>query len=132
MGYHRLDPEEIGPTPDFPCERRSVSEAADLASLAAALYTVEPGERLARTYHYHEQREELFYVLAGTLSVRTPDRTVEVARDEVFVAEPDSPLLPHVPESAAESARVLGVGAPAADPGVPSEATGDSGSDRPD
>lgn len=132
MGYHRLDPAEVGPTPDFPCDRRSVSETADLACLAAAVYTVEPGERLARTYHYHEQREELFYVLAGTLSVRTPERTVEVPPDGVFVAEPDSPLLPHVPESAAEPARVLGVGAPAADPGVPYEATGDSGSARPD
>lgn len=119
MGYHRLDPAEMGPTPDFPCDRRSLSEAAALGTLAAAVYTVEPGDRLARTYHYHEQREELFYVLAGTLAVRTPAGTVEVPRDEVFVAEPDSPLLPHVPEAAAEPARVLGVGAPAADPGLP-------------
>lgn len=131
MGYHRLDPTELESTPDFSCDRRAVSEAADLTALAAAVYTVEPGERLARTYHYHERREELFYVLAGTLTVRTPGSTFEVPTGEVFVAEPDSPLLPHVPESATEPARVLGVGAPAADPGLPYEPAGEAESDRP-
>lgn len=121
MPYHLLDPEELDPTPDHPCDRRSISEAIALANLAAAVYTIEPGEQLARTYHYHEQREEAFYVLDGRLTVRTPDGTYEVGRDEVFVAEPDSPLLPHVPDSAAGLARVLGVGAPAADPGLPYE-----------
>lgn len=121
MPYHVLDPGELDSTPDHPCDRRSISEAADLGNLAAAVYTIDPGEQLARTYHYHEQREEAFYVLDGRLTVRTPERTYELEPDEVFVSEPDSPLLPHVPDSADSPARVLGVGAPAADPGLPYE-----------
>lgn len=119
MGYHVLEPAALDATPEHPCERRSISEAVNLANLAAAAYTVEPGERLARTYHYHEQREELFYVLAGTLHVRTPETTYEVEAGEVFIAEPESPILPHVPDGATGPARVLGVGAPASDPGRP-------------
>jgi len=119
MGYHLVDPASLAPTPDYPCDRRAIHEAADLETIAAAQYTVEPGEQLAREYHVHDQREELFYVLAGTLHVRTPEGTFQVDADEVFVAEPGSPLLPHVPATAAEPARVLGVGAPAFDPGKP-------------
>lgn len=119
MGYHNLDPDDLPSTPDYPCDRRPLADAAGLASLAAAVYTVEPGEQLARAYHYHEQREELFYVLTGTLSVRTPDGTCAVDTGEVFIAEPGSPIFPHVPASAEQPARVLGVGAPAYDTGVP-------------
>lgn len=119
MGYHVLDPAALDDTPDHPCDRRSISDAADLTSLAAAVYTVEPGEQLAREYHYHEQREELFYVLAGCLHVKTPEETYEVGPDEVFIAEPESPLFPHVPESLTTAARVLGVGAPSFDPARP-------------
>lgn len=118
MGYHVLDPEALDRTPDHPCDRRSVTEAVGLGTLAAAVYEVRPGEQLARHYHYHEGREELFYVLEGTLSVRTPERTYEVGTGRVFVAEPDSPHLAHVPEEATRPARVLGVGAPLSDPGM--------------
>ncbi|MFB6166484.1 MAG: cupin domain-containing protein [Haloarculaceae archaeon] len=126
MGYHLVDPADVEPTPDHPCDRRSIAEAADLAQLAAAVYEIDPGEQLATTYHYHEQREELFYVLAGTLHVETPDGEFVVGADEAFVAEPDSPILPAVPESAAEPARVLGVGAPKFDVGRPYEPDAES------
>jgi len=124
MGYHVVDPAALDSTPDHPSERRSISDAVDLSSLAAAVYEIEPGERLSRTYHYHEAREELFYVLAGTLTVQTPDEQYEVPAESVFVAEPGSPLLPHVPADAAESARVLGVGAPGYDPAKPYDPDG--------
>jgi len=121
MAYHALDPADLPPSPDHPCDRRSLTEAADLATLAAAVYTLEPGEPLAREYHYHDQREELFYVLSGTLHVETPEREYEVAPDETFVVEPESPIRPHNPEGASEPVRVLGVGAPKFDIGKPYE-----------
>lgn len=131
MGYHVVDPDALDSTPDHPSERHSISDAVDLSSLAAAVYEVEPGERLSQTYHYHEAREELFYVLAGTLTVRTPDEQYEVPAESVFVAEPASPLLPHVPADATESARVLGVGAPGYDPAKPYDPDGtNSGPDH--
>lgn len=116
MGSHVLDPAEIEPTPDYPCERHGISDAVGLDSLAAATYEIAPGERLPRTYHYHDHREELFAVLEGTLTVKTPEETSVVGAGEVFVAEPGQPHLAHVPEDADGSARVLGVGAPQYDP----------------
>jgi mannose-6-phosphate isomerase-like protein (cupin superfamily) len=123
MGYHHLDPSTMPPAADHPCDRRSVAEAAELAQLAAAVYELEPGEDLATTYHYHEQREELFYVLSGTLHVDTPGETYEIASDEVFVVDPESPIRPHNPESATATTRVLGAGAPKYDVGRPYDAS---------
>ena len=117
MGYHHLDPAGMSPSPDHPCDRRSLAEAADLAQLAAAVYELAPGEQLSTTYHYHEQREELFYVLAGELHVETPEETFVVGPDEAFVVEPESPIRPHNPDGADGPARVLGAGAPKFDIG---------------
>jgi len=112
MSYHVVHPADLDRTPEYPCDRRSIAEAAGLSTLAAALYELAPGEDLAREYHYHEQREELFYVVAGTLHVETPEREFEISAGSMFVAEPDSPIRPYNPESAAESVGVFGVGAP--------------------
>ena len=111
MGYHHIDPIDLPETAEYPCDRRALSEAAELAALHAATYEMAPGEQLPRTYHYHERREELFYVVAGTVRVETPDGE--------FVAEPGSPHRAFVPEDADGAARVLGVGAPKADIAVP-------------
>lgn len=119
MGYHVVDPVTLDPSPDHPSARHSISEASTLSTLAAAVYEMQPGEPLARTYHYHEAREELFYVLDGALTVETPAETYEVPAGSVFVAEPESPHRPHVPATADGPARVLGVGAPGHDPAKP-------------
>jgi quercetin dioxygenase-like cupin family protein len=119
MDYHVVDPEELSPSEDHPCDRRSLTEAVDLTALAAAVYTIDPGEQLPQTYHYHEQREELFYVTEGELTVETPDDDYTVPAGQVFVAEPQSPIRPYNPESATESVRVLGIGAPRYDIGRP-------------
>lgn len=121
MGYHVLDPASLPDTPDHPCDRRSVAEAAGLATMAVAVYELAPGEALSQSYHYHDQREEVFYVLAGELVVETPDGEYTVDADSVFVAEPDSPIRPYNPGDAAGPVRVFAVGAPRSDPGRPYE-----------
>ncbi|AQL43348.1 cupin [Halorientalis sp. IM1011] len=127
MGYHHVDPDELAPSSDHPCDRRSLAEVAELTQLAAAVYDLEPGEDLATTYHYHDQREELFYVLDGDLHVETPDEEFVIGADETFVVEPESPIRPYNPTDADASVRVLGVGAPKFDIGRPydSEADGE-------
>ncbi len=125
MGYHHIDPDELAPSPDHPCDRRSLAEAAELAQLAAAMYDLAPGEDLATTYHYHDQREELFYVLAGDLHVETPDEEFVIGADETFLVEPESPIRPYNPADADEPVRVLGVGAPKFDIGRPYEPDAD-------
>jgi len=119
MGYHVVDPAALPPTEDHPCDRRSVSEAVDLETLAAAVYELAPGEQLSRTYHYHEQREELFAVLTGELAVETPEENYTVSEGDLFVSEPRSPIRPHNPANADDPVRVLGVGAPPYDIGRP-------------
>lgn len=117
MGYHVLDPTSLSDTPEYPCDRRSVTDAVGLATMAVAVYELEPGEQLSRSYHYHEQREEVFFVLTGTLHVETPDGTHTVPSGSIFVAEPDSPIRPFNAASAAGPVRVFAAGAPRSDPG---------------
>lgn len=121
MPYHHIDPDDLPETEDYPCDRRGISDAAELLALHAATYEMAPGEQLPRSYHYHEQREELFYVVSGTVRVETPAEEFLVGTGEVFVAEPESPHRAFVPEDTDRSARVLGVGAPKSDPGLPYE-----------
>lgn len=124
MGYHVVDPEALEPTPDHPCDRRGLAAAAELSQLAAAVYEMDPGEQLPTTYHYHERREELFYVLAGDLHVETPEREYVVPAGRAFVAEPDSPHRAYAPADAPEPVCVLGVGAPKFDVARPYEPEG--------
>ncbi|MFC7026959.1 cupin domain-containing protein [Halomicroarcula sp. GCM10025324] len=115
MAYHHIDVEAIEPTPERPCTQRSLSDAAGLTQLGAHVYEVAPGEQIPLAYHYHDQQEELFYVMSGTIAVETPDETFSVGTDEAFAVEPESPQRASVPESADGPARILVVGAPAVD-----------------
>lgn len=126
VGYHVIDPDALSPSPDHPCDRRDVADAAELAQFAAAVYTVDPGEDLATAYHYHDRREELLYVAAGALRVETPDDEYVVDAGEVFVVEPESPIRPYNPEDAEGPTRVLGVGAPKHDIGRPYDPDGEA------
>ncbi|MCU4800520.1 cupin domain-containing protein [Halobacteria archaeon HArc-gm2] len=118
MPYHHVDPDDLDSLADYPCDRRAVSDAADLNLLHLARYAIEPGEQLPRTYHYHEQREEAFYVLSGTLYVETPDGEFEVGEDEVFVVEPGNPHRAFNPADADDEVVVLGTGSPRTDPAL--------------
>jgi uncharacterized cupin superfamily protein len=115
MGYHALDPEVLPETPDRPCSRRSITDAVGLEAVAVNRYDAEPGEQIPSVYHSHDEQEELFYVLSGTLYVETPEREYVIHENEVFVAEPESPHRAYNPVSGTEPVRVLAVGAPRAD-----------------
>jgi uncharacterized cupin superfamily protein len=113
MGYHVVDPDELAPEPDRPSEMRYVSEAAGMERLGLRTYTVDPGEGIPLScMHYHDEQEEAFYVISGTLSVETPEETYRVETDQFFVAEPESSHRAHVDDEADEAARVIGIGAP--------------------
>ncbi len=112
MGYQVLDPETIDPTPDRPCVHRSIDDAAGLSAVAMNVYEADPGEQLPLSYHYHDEQEEAFYVLSGTLSVETPEGVRSVEADEVFVADSDSPHRAYNADDAEGPVRVLAIGAP--------------------
>jgi uncharacterized cupin superfamily protein len=115
MGYHVIDPEAVEPTPDRPCVQRSVGDAAGLENVALNLYEVEPGEEIPLAYHYHDDQEEVFYVVAGELHVETPEGEKVVPEGHLFVVEPDSPQRAFNPEDADEQVRTLVLGAPPTD-----------------
>lgn len=115
MGYHHIDLSEIEPTPGRPSTQRSIGDAVGLEKVAINRYEVAPGEAIPLAYHYHDQQEEAFYVLAGVLHVETPEGTYEVGADEAFVVEPESPQRAFNPESANEEVVTLAIGAPAVD-----------------
>jgi uncharacterized cupin superfamily protein len=113
MGYHVIDPGEVDPTPDRPCVQRRVSDAADFSNVAVHVYEADPGEQIPLAYHYHDEQEEVFYVLASTLHVETPEREYAVDAGEVFAVEPGNAHRAYNPADADERVNVLAVGAPA-------------------
>lgn len=121
VSYYHVQPQALESPPDYPCDRRSISDAAGLTTLHMATYELDPGEDLARSYHYHEIREEGFYVLEGTLHVETPEEEFVVEAGEAFVVEPTNPHRPYNPADADGTVRVLGTGAPKTDPARPHE-----------
>lgn len=112
MGYHVVSPSDLESLSDRPVDARSISDAVGMENMGLRLYEAEPGEQLPLTYHYHEQQEEAFYVVDGSLHVETPDETFVVDAEQAFVAEPSSPHRAYNPEDADEPVRVLAVGAP--------------------
>ena len=81
--------------------------------MAINRYTAEPGEELPLAYHYHDEQEEAFYVLSGTLYVKTPEGTLEAGPDTLLTIEPESPQFAYNPEDADEAVDVVAIGAPA-------------------
>jgi len=113
MGYHVVDPAELDPEPDRPSEMKYVSEAAGMDNLGLRTYRVEPGEEIPLSgLHYHDEQEEVFYVIEGTLSVETLEDLYSVEAGQFFVAEPGSAHRAHNADDATEDVRVVGMGAP--------------------
>jgi len=115
VSYHVIDPDDLDPMPDRDADAFSVSDAADLETLGMRLYVAAPGQMIPLAFHYHDEQEEAFYVVAGTLHVETPDRVYAVDPGQVFVAEPGSPHRAFNAEDATEPLRVLALGAPSVD-----------------
>jgi len=114
MPYHVVDPSELDPMPDRPSDARSISDAVGLQNLGLRRYDIAPGEDMPVSgLHYHDEQEEVFYVVSGTLHVETPDQEYVVPADHFFVAEPGSPQRAFVHADADGNALVVAMGAPA-------------------
>jgi len=83
--------------------------------MAINRYTAEPGEELPLAYHYHEEQEEAFYVLSGTLHLKTPEGTLEAGPDTLLTVDPGSPQFAYNPDDAADAVDVIAIGAPPVD-----------------
>lgn len=125
MGYHVVDPSTIEPTPDRPCVQRRTTASLGLEELAVNVYEAEPGEQLPLAYHYHDEQEELFCVLEGTLHVETPEEEYVVGSGELFAVAPGNPQRAYNPTDANAAVRVVAVGAPQVDGDVHAYETDD-------
>ena len=72
----------------------AVAERLGAVLVGASLYEVEPGET-TWPYHFHHEGEELLIVLAGRVSVRTPEGELELGAG-------DMALFPGGPQGAHE------------------------------
>jgi uncharacterized cupin superfamily protein len=113
MGYSIVDPDEVDPAPDRPCDLRRLTEAAGLSEMAINRYRADPGEQIPLAYHYHDDQEEAFYVVSGELHVETPEGTKVAGAGHLFAVSPGSPQRAYNPADAEESLEVLAIGAPA-------------------
>lgn len=112
MGYRVLDTDDVDTTDDRPCSMRRLAEPAGLERVALNRFRAEPGEMLPLAYHYHDEQEEAFYVISGTLSVETPDGTYEIEENDLFAIDPGSPQRAFNAETATAAVEVLAIGAP--------------------
>ena len=112
MGYRVLDTDEVTSSDDRPCTLRRLSEPAGLDWMAINRFRAEPGEMLPLAYHYHDEQEEAFFVLSGTLHVETPEETYEIAENGLFAVDPGSPQRAFNPDDATAPVDVLAIGAP--------------------
>ena len=113
MGYHVVDPDEVELMRDSPSETYSISDAIGLENMGLRVYTVDPGEDIPYAgLHYHDEQEEVFFVVLGELRVETPEQMFQIPQGQFFVAEPESPHRAFNSADAEDSAQVIAVGAP--------------------
>ena len=118
MGYHVIDPTDLDRTANRPSDMRDVSEAAAMETMGLRVYYVDPGEDIPVSgMHYHDEQEEVFYVVDGALIVETPDGTIDVPEGQFFIAGPESPHRAHNPIDADGPIEVIAIGAPAVNDG---------------
>jgi quercetin dioxygenase-like cupin family protein len=113
MGYEVVDSRDVSPAKGRPCELRRLTAGTELSTLAVNRYRAEPGEQIPLKYHSHDEQEEAFYVLSGTVVVETPDGEYTVESGSLFAVTPESPHRAHNPADADAAVEVLAMGAPA-------------------
>lgn len=93
----------------------NLTEALGTSDVGLRYYELEPGELVGRTYHKHDDQEELFYVTEGTITFQVGDRTgptneVDVTAGEIVRFAPGD--FQRGTNQSTRRAAVLGIGAP--------------------
>lgn len=119
MAYHVIDPYEIEKTPGRPSETHYISEAIGMENMGLRFYDVNPGEDIPNTQalHYHDEQEEVFFVVSGDLTVETPEKEYTVPTGHFFIAEPTNPHRAYNHPDATENVTVVAIGAPSVQDG---------------
>lgn len=106
MSYHVVDPATVESREGLPGTHRYLDDVVELTRLSVQLVEAAPGDDFA-PYHAHDEGDEVFYVLEGTLHVETPEGEFRVGAGEWFAVEPGHPLRPYNPATAEAPVRAL-------------------------
>lgn len=82
---------------DIPCRQEDAGKFAygrqeflskqEQANMVASVYTLPPG-KAAYPYHHHTRREEVFYIISGEGSLRTPEGSRPVKAGDLMYFAP--------------------------------------------
>lgn len=70
--------------PLYEYRKKAITSRAQFDRCYAAFYKIPP-RKSAYPYHYHEQNDEVFYILSGKGIFRTPTGTTRVKKGDVVV-----------------------------------------------
>lgn len=115
--YTVYEPDKEADAEEFPIDiddpvQIDLIEELGMESLRARMWYFEPGEKVS--LHYHDEQEELFYVVKGTGQVVVGEdrKEIEVPEGGVFRPETETPR--HLRNDSDEEVVWLIVGAPPA------------------
>ncbi|MBQ9942114.1 MAG: cupin domain-containing protein [Christensenellaceae bacterium] len=69
--------------PGYDCLKKAFVQRGGSENMKAAFYELAPG-KAAYPYHYHTQNEELFFILSGQGTLRTPAGERQVAAGDLI------------------------------------------------
>ena len=125
MGYELIDTDDLDPLPNRSSTGLELSDhyvptgesldeehSRGPENIGLRAYHAAPGESLSEEMHYHEEQEEIFYVIEGTLHIETLEKEYRLDPGQALVVEPGSPQRAFNPNDAAGPVHVLAIGAP--------------------
>ena len=109
--FERRSLADLETNPEKPGRRWELSPQLGITDYNLNVAVLAPGERLSQNaYHYHENQEEVYYVIEGRVRVEVEDGSFDLAADEVLRFEPGAPHLLHNPFD--ERCRLIAIGSP--------------------
>jgi uncharacterized cupin superfamily protein len=87
-GWRHVSLNDVGTNPEKPGDRWELSPELGIDAFNVNVAILEPDERLSQNhFHYHENQQELFYVVSGRCRVETPEEGFAMGADEVVAFE---------------------------------------------
>ncbi len=78
-----MDVEHVADYGDYEFIRRRLIPMSEARQCTVAVYEIPPG-KAGYPYHYHMKNEEIFYILSGTGTLRTPEGERTVGAGEII------------------------------------------------
>lgn len=87
-GWKHVTLDDLETNREKPGNRWEASPALGIDAFNFNIAVLEQGERLSQNhFHYHENQQELFYVVTGACRVETWDETFTLSEDEIVSFE---------------------------------------------